>query len=77
VPFSRLLFPHGLPLQVDSMAVVEQAVADAFRRAGLPNHFTPLANRDSAGHDNSALEVALLDDIEQDLLLLGLEDIDT
>src|SRR5690606_2228057 len=54
------------------MAVVEQAVADAFRRAGRPDDFAPLGDRDCAGHDDAALEVALLDNIEQDLPLLGL-----
>ena len=73
MPDSRLFFPHRLPLEVDSVAVVEQPVADAFRRARLPDDLVPLGDGHGAGDDDAALEVALLDDVEEDFALLGLE----
>ena len=57
------------------MAVVEQPVADALRRARLPDDLMPLGDRNGAGHDDAALKVALLNDIEKDFPLLGFEDI--
>lgn len=67
-------FPHALPLQLDPVGVVDEAVQDGIRQGWAADHLVPRLDRHLAGDDGGAAAMAVLEDLEHVLSLCLGED---
>ena len=65
-----LLFPHGVALEGDLVAVVEKPVEDGVRERGMSDGVVPFLDGELPGHDRGFSAVAVFEDLEQIASLL-------
>jgi len=71
--FDRFLLAQTVALELQAMGVVDDAVEDGVGESGLADQVMPAVDRDLTGNQRSATAIAVLDDFEHVVTLLGPE----
>ena len=66
-----LLSAQGVAAQLDAMGVVDDAVEDGVGQSWVADQVVPAVHGDLAGDQRGAAAVAILDDLQQVVALLG------
>src|SRR5258708_34459063 len=57
--------PHALPVEIDPVGVMDQAVEDGVGVGGVADQRVPLIDGELAGDDGGAMAVAVLEDLQE------------
>src|SRR5271154_6227624 len=71
--FQRLLLAQTVALELQAMGIVNDAIEDGVGECWLADQIVPTVDRDLAGDQGGAAAVAVLDDLEHVVALLGPE----
>src|SRR5713226_993674 len=71
--FGRLLLAQTVALELQAMGVVDDPVEDGVGEGRLADQVVPAVDRDLAGDQGGTAAVAILDDLEHVMTLLGPE----
>ena len=69
----HLLFAQGLPVELEAIGVVHDAVQDGIGEGGLADDLVPGADRELAGDQGRSVGVAVLEDLQQVATLIWAE----
>src|SRR5215472_16730216 len=75
--FRRLLLAQAVTAELQPMSVMDDAVEDGIGEGRFADQIVPAVDRALAGDQRGAATVAVLDDLEQVVTLLGTERLET
>src|SRR4051794_3824770 len=69
----RLLLAQAVAAELQAMSIVNDAIQDGVGQSGIPDQGMPAVHRDLAGYQGGTAAIAVFDDFEHVVALLGAE----